>query len=238
MVEFYCMIKTEIQSSGFLLVNKPSGPTSHDIIDELRRITGIRKIGHAGTLDPFASGLLIIAVGRQATKEISRFVKMDKEYIAEIELGRESDTLDRTGKIKINQATKIINQGTVEKILEQFTGKQKQLPPMYSAKKVGGKKLYELARRGETIAREPAEIDIYELKILSYDWPKLKIKISCSSGTYIRSLVHDLGQALGCGALTSELERTAINGYNLTEANNLQTLQKNWQTYLIIRPVA
>jgi len=232
MVEFYCMIKIEFQPSGFLLVNKPSGPTSHDIIDELRQLTGIRKIGHAGTLDPFASGLLIVAVGRPATKEISRFVKMDKEYIAEILLGQESDTYDRTGNIKINSGVKIIGQEKIKKTLKKFVGKQKQLPPMYSAKKVGGKKLYELARRGETIAREPAEIDIYELKILSYDWPKLKIKISCSSGTYIRSLAHDLGQALGCGALTNELERTAINGYNLSEARQTAELKDNWEKYL------
>jgi len=233
MVEFYYMIKIEFQPSGFLLINKPSGPTSHDIIDGLRRITGIKKIGHAGTLDPFASGLLIVAVGRQATKEISRFVKMDKEYIAEVLLGQESDTFDRTGKITIKQNATIISQEKIKKALEQFAGRQKQLPPMYSAKKVGGKKLYELARRGETIERTPSVIEIFELKLLGYNWPKLKIKIRCSSGTYIRSLVHDLGQALGSGALTSELERTAINGYNLTEANNLQTLQKNWQTYLI-----
>jgi len=226
------MIEAELQSSGFLLVNKPSGPTSHDIIDQLRRITGIRKIGHAGTLDPFASGLLIVAVGRQATKDINRFVKMDKEYIAELMLGQESDTFDRTGKIKTNPGAKIIEQEKIKKTLERFNGKQKQLPPMYSAKKIGGRKLYDLARRGQTIERAPADIEIFELTQISYDWPKLKIKIRVSSGTYIRTLAHDLGQALGAGALVSELERTAINGYNLTEAGNLETLGKNWQSYL------
>lgn len=220
--------------SGFLLVNKPQGPTSHDIVNQLRRITGIRKIGHAGTLDPFASGLLIVAVGRQATKNISRFIKMGKEYIAELELGRTSDTFDRTGKTEIRPEAKEINRKTIKKILENFKGKQKQLPPMFSAKKIGGKKLYELARRGQTVERAPADIEISELKLLSYGWPKLKIKIRCSSGTYIRTLAHDLGQALGSGALASELERTAINGYNLSEARQTIELKDNWEKYLFV----
>jgi tRNA pseudouridine55 synthase len=218
--------------SGFLLINKPSGPTSHDIIDRLRRITGVRKIGHAGTLDPFASGLLIVAVERQATKELGRFVKMDKEYLAEIRFGCTSDTQDRTGKINIDPEAKAVGEEQVKEALERFVGKQNQLPPMYSAKKIGGRKLYELARRGETVERAAAEIEIFNLELLSFDWPKLKIRIRCSSGTYIRTLAHDLGQHLGCGALTEELERTAINGYNLKGAVKLPELQKNWQSYL------
>ena len=226
------MFENNFQSSGFLLVNKPNGPTSHDIIDELRKITGIRKIGHAGTLDPFASGLLIVAVGRQATKAISRFVKMDKEYIAELELGRTSDTYDRTGKIIVVQDPEIIRQEQIENILKKFIGKQKQLPPMYSAKKVGGQKLYELARRGATISRAPSEIEIFRLELLTYRWPKLKIKIHCSSGTYVRTLAYDLGLSLGCGALVSELERTAINGYNLSEAWTTVELKNDWISHL------
>ncbi|PIR66560.1 MAG: tRNA pseudouridine(55) synthase TruB [Parcubacteria group bacterium CG10_big_fil_rev_8_21_14_0_10_36_14] len=221
-------------NSGFLLIDKPSGPTSHDVIDELRRITGIRKIGHAGTLDPFASGLLIIAVGREATKNISRFVKQDKVYLAKLHLGAISDTYDKTGNI---QESGMMNQELgskeIEKILKEFEGKQKQIPPMFSAKKVGGKKLYELARKGEEIVREPVDIDIEYIKILDYKWPYLKIETRVSSGTYIRALAYDIGKKLGCGAYLEELERTSIGDYNLTRANELKKITRdNWEKCL------
>lgn len=240
----------ENRESGFMLINKPSGPTSHDIINKLRRITGIKKIGHAGTLDPFASGLLIVAVGREATREIDRFVKMDKEYVATLHLGGVTDTFDKTGKItnfqfsiftpqggtsnfQLNPKFQIPNEKQILGTLNCFIGKQKQIPPMFSAKKVGGKKLYELARKGIEIEREAADIEIYEIELLEYSWPVLKIKVRCSSGTYIRTLAGDIGEKLGCGAYLEELVRTMIGKYELNSAIFTDELQNaNWRLKL------
>jgi len=229
--------------SGFILVNKLSGPTSHDVVNSLRVLTGIKKIGHSGTLDPFASGLLIVAVGREATREIEKFVKLDKEYVATLYLGATTDTYDREGKISYKvestsnsagkEKLKIIDKNKIKKILKKFIGKQKQVPPMYSAKKVKGKKLYELARKGIEIEREANEVMIYKLEIGNYEWPFLKIKVKCSSGTYIRSLAHDIGNALGCGAYLEELERTEIGKYKLAKAIDVKKLDsKNWKDFL------
>ena len=203
---------------GFLLVDKPSGPTSHDVVDMIRKATGIRKVGHAGTLDPFATGLLIMAIGK-ATKKIQQFVGLDKTYEAELRLGATSDTMDRTGKITTTGSDpKVPRLAEVEKILEGFRGEIMQTPPMYSAKKIGGKKLYELARQGKTVERQARKIMIHGLTMLEYEWPTLKLRISVSSGTYIRSLAHDIGEALGCGAYLVELRRTAIAQYRIEEA--------------------
>lgn len=219
---------------GFILINKPSGPTSHDIIDKLRRITGLKKIGHAGTLDPLASGLLICAIGRAATKQIDSFVKQDKVYEAEMVLGATSDTYDSQGVI-VARDCKQLSRELIEKVLLKFTGEQDQIPPMYSAKKVAGKKLYELARQGIEIKREPCRIVISELELISYEWPKVKIRVACSSGTYIRSLVYDIGEELGVGAYMSALLRTRIGKFDLTGATQLETLtRENWTKYLLV----
>jgi len=225
------------QKSGFLIVNKPVGPTSHDIIAKLRKITGIKKIGHAGTLDPFASGVLVVAIGREATKEIGKFVKLDKEYIATLVLGATSDTYDNEGvKLKVESQKLKVGIKEVEDVLKRFTGLQKQVPPMFSAKKIGGKKLYELARKGIEVKRESVDINVYELELLKYECPILKIRTKVSSGTYIRSLGHDIGQALGCGAYLDALERTAVGGFRIEKTVGLDELyQGNWsQSFLII----
>ena len=219
--------------SGFILINKPKGPTSHDIVDKLRKITKIRKIGHAGTLDPLASGLMILAIGRKATKRISQFVKLDKEYIAKIKLGADTDTYDQEGKIIKEYNVKDLEKKQIKKVLKKFKGQQEQLPPMYSAKKIKGKKLYELARKGEDIERKPSKIEIYKIKLLSYNYPDLEIKIHCSSGTYIRSLAYDIGQELKSGAYLQELKRTKINKFKLKKAINLQDIAfDNYQQFL------
>ncbi len=202
--------------SGFLLVDKPTGPTSHDVVDMVRRALKIRRVGHAGTLDPFASGLLILAVGK-ATKEISKFVGLDKTYEAVIKLGATSDTMDRTGQVS-DVSCQMSGITEVKKVLAKFLGAQEQTPPMYSAKKVGGRRLYELAREGKEIERKPVKIFVHELELLSYDWPHLKIRTRVSSGAYIRALAHDIGAKLGCGAYLEELRRTAIGTYNVEDA--------------------
>lgn len=223
-----------INKSGFLLINKPVGPTSHDIVDKLRRITGIKKIGHAGTLDPFASGVLVMAIGREATREISKFVKLDKEYEALLHLGAVADTYDRTGDIQLLITNYQLRINDIEKVLEKFRGRQMQIPPMFSAKKVGGKKLYELARKGVEIERAPVEINIYELEVLNYAWPLFKLRVKCSSGTYIRSLAHDIGQELGTGAYLEELKRTAVGEFKIKDCFELDEIGKeDWEEKII-----
>jgi len=220
--------------SGFILINKPVGPTSHDIIDELRKITGIKKIGHAGTLDPFASGLLIVAIGREATRNIFQFIKQDKIYVAKLHLGAISDTYDRTGNLQnLTRPCQVLSLEKIKKILKTFEGKQKQTPPMYSAKKIGGKKLYELARKGEVVKREPSSIIIKYIKLLNFKWPWIEIEAHVSSGTYIRSLAHDIGKTLGCGAYLEDLIRTEIGKYKLNDAHSLNEINnENWPSYL------
>lgn len=230
------------QKSGFLIINKPVGPTSHDIIAKLRRITGIKKIGHAGTLDPFASGVLVVAVGREATKEISQFVKLDKEYIATLVLGVTTDTYDNEGvRLKVESRTlpagrqeSKVGIKEVEEVLKKFIGEQKQVPPMFSAKKINGKKLYELARKGIEVKREPVDVNIFSLELIEYEWPILKIRTKVSSGTYIRSLGHDIGQVLGCGAYLDALERTAVDKFFINDSVAIHVVNKeNWVDFLL-----
>ena len=218
--------------SGFLLINKRSGPTSHDVVDSLRIITGIRKIGHAGTLDPFASGLLLMALGRQATKRIDQFVKKDKTYIATLGLGTTTDTYDRKG-VKIEKDCIKPDEEKIKKVLNDFIGEQEQIPPMFSAKKIKGKKLYELARKGIEIERKPSQINIYNIKLLNFSWPVLKLEVHCSTGTYIRSLANDIGEKLNCGAYLEELERTKIGDFDIKKAYEVDNLTKdNWKGFL------
>lgn len=220
--------------SGFLLLDKPSGPTSHDMVYRLRRITGIKKIGHAGTLDPLASGLLIMAISRAATKQIDTLAKQTKVYEAIFEFGGTSDTDDRLGEIKKTANCHLISIVDLQSALKTFLGEQKQIPPMFSAKKIQGKKLYELARQGQVIERQPSIVTIEKIDLLDYKWPQAKLTITCSAGTYIRSIARDLGQQLGCGAYLAELRRTAIGDYLVNKAVNPEELTaENWTDYLI-----
>lgn len=205
------------EPTGFLLVDKPVGPTSHDVVDVARRALRTRKVGHAGTLDPFASGLLILAVGRM-TKEISKFVGLDKAYLAKLKLGASSDTMDRTGVIAEQKDCAPVSREAFEAALEKFRGEIDQVPPMYSAKKIGGKKLYELAREGKEVERAPVRVTVHELELISYAWPFAEIRTRVSSGTYIRALADDLGKSLACGAYLEELRRTKIGPHDVKDA--------------------
>ncbi|MEK7189215.1 MAG: tRNA pseudouridine(55) synthase TruB [Patescibacteria group bacterium] len=204
------------EKNGFLLANKTSGPTSHDAIYQLRKILGIKKIGHAGTLDPFAEGLLLVGIG-EATKLLRHYVGLDKEYEAILKLGAVSDTLDRTGTISKPQEVNITKKDVV-KVLRPFIGKQRQVPPMHSAKKIGGVRLYKLARQGKEVKRKPIEIEVYGIKLLSFNKDSLKIRCRVSSGTYIRALAADIGKKLKTGAYLEELKRTAIGDLKLKDA--------------------
>jgi len=206
------------------LINKPKGMASFGVVAYLRKITGIRKIGHAGTLDPLASGLLICAIGRSATKKIDIFLKQDKTYLAEIELGKVSDTYDAEGKIKkINFKNKPTRK-EIEKVLQMFIGEINQMPPIFSAKKIKGKKAYELAREGKMVKLKKNKVKIYQIKIIFYKFPFLKIKINCGSGTYIRSIAHDIGKKLKTGAVLTGLVRESIGKYSLKKSLELEKL--------------
>ena len=228
----------------FILINKPVGPTSHDIVNKLRKITGIKKIGHAGTLDPFAEGLLLVAISRESTREISKFVGLDKKYLATLKLGATSDTQDRTGVITLchpgpragiqKRGFRVkpgMTKADIIKTLKKFLGEQNQLPPMFSAKQIDGKRLYKLARQGKEIKRPTHKINIYKIKLIKY-LPKkneLVLEVACSSGTYIRALAEDIGQALGVGAYLEKLKRTEIGKFKLKKSAALEKLTpKNW----------
>ncbi|MCC5831781.1 MAG: tRNA pseudouridine(55) synthase TruB [Chlamydiales bacterium] len=200
---------------GILLVDKPQGRTSFSLIRSLRRLTGIRKIGHAGTLDPFATGVMVMLIGREYTRLSDKLLFQDKEYIAELSLGVSTDTYDCDGKV-VARSKKIPSFEQIENALGYFQGEIEQIPPMFSAKKIGGKKLYELARNGEEIERTPAIVKV-ETSLLTYNYPNLCLRIACSKGTYIRSIAHELGQRLGCGAHLSQLKRTRSGSFTIEE---------------------
>ena len=212
--------------TGFLLIDKPAGVTSHDVVDAIRRATGEKRVGHAGTLDPFATGLLLVGVGREATREFPKLVGLDKAYDGTLVLGAISDTQDGTGKIIPSPLPTPPTLLTLQSALPKFTGPLKQVPPMYSAKKQGGKKLYELARQGIEVERPPVDIVIHALELLSFEPPRATVRVRCSSGTYIRTLAHDIGQFLDCGAYLETLRRTSIGPFDLGEATPLGDITK------------
>ncbi len=199
-----------------LLIDKPAGLTSHDMVDRVRSIFKTKKVGHAGTLDPFATGLLIIGVG-EATKQLSNYMGLDKTYEATARLGATSTTFDPEGTITeiVVEARHGAPLQKIENALDKFRGGYEQKAPIFSAKKIAGKKLYELARNGKATEemRPRKNVTIHELTVLNYAWPYLKFRVRCSSGTYVRSLADDLGRELGCGAYLIELRRTAIGDF-------------------------
>jgi len=197
---------------GFLLIDKDKGMTSFDVIRVLKRRFNVKglKIGHSGTLDPVATGLMIIAVGK-ATKMLGKFLGADKTYIGTAKFGAVSDTYDSDGKVTETSNVAPISSDVIKKVIqESFVGKILQTPPKFSAKKVDGVRAYDLARKGAEFTLKPKEVEIYSFDILSFKWPYLEFSVGCSSGTYIRSLVHDLGQKLGVGAYMDSLRRTRI----------------------------
>jgi len=211
------------EPSGILLVNKPKGKTSFSLVAMLRRIYGVKTIGHAGTLDPFATGVMILLVGKTYTRMSDQFLGQDKEYEAVVRLGIVTDSYDCDG-VTISTSDKVPTLDEITQVVAKFQGKIMQTPPMYSAKKVNGKKLYELARKGITIERESREVTV-KITILSYEYPFLKIHVACSKGTYIRSLAYDIGNELGTGAHLSDLTRTRSGTFELKDCLDGTLLQ-------------
>lgn len=208
--------------TGIVIVDKPAGWTSQDVTARLRRVFGTRRIGHGGTLDPMATGVLPVFVGR-ATRGVEFFEHADKTYEAVLRLGTVTDTQDSTGTV-LEKRPAAVTEAEFRDILPKFTGKIAQIPPMYSAIKVNGKKLYELARAGKEVERKPREITIFSLELLEFSGETAKIRVHCSKGTYIRTLCHDIGAALGCGACMETLRRTAAGEYTLADSVGLDTL--------------
>ncbi len=217
-------VSEQKQREGLLLIDKPPSWTSFYLVKRLRALSNIQKIGHAGTLDPFATGVMVLLVGKKYTRLSDQFLSHDKEYAATIELGKSTSTYDPEGEI-LSTSDTIPSLEDIEKALLSFQGTILQVPPMYSAKKVGGKKLYELARKGIEIERKPCTIEI-SCNLLSYDYPNLKLSVQCSKGTYIRSLAHDLGQKLTCGGFLKELTRTRSGPFTLNECLDGNQLQE------------
>lgn len=210
----------------FLLINKPKGMTSHDVVYRVRRITGEKKVGHGGTLDPNATGLLIVGVGRESTKQLGEITKnTNKEYLAEITLGEERSTDDSEGKVVDVSDVKEITKEKVEKVVNSFIGEQEQIPPIYSAIKKDGKKAYQLARKGKEVKMEPRKVTVYEAEIVNYKFPVVEVRFKVSSGTYIRSLARDIGRKLGTYGYLSNLKRTKIGDYDLKNAVELDDLK-------------
>ena len=228
--------KSKIQNmiDGILIVDKPEGLTSHDVVARLRRILKTKRIGHTGTLDPFATGVLVILIGK-ATR-LAQFLDKDKkEYEATIRLGSETDTGDKTGELRImNYELRDVSDDELDNVLTSFQGEMEQTPPMFSAKKVAGKKLYELARKGIEIERKPVKVKIYEIEKMESGRQKMenentsdvKIRVVCSAGTYIRTLAEDIGKKLEMGAHLVALRRTGAGQFDLSKAVTLEELEE------------
>ncbi len=223
--------------SGVLVVDKPVGMTSHDVVQAIRTGTGLRRAGHTGTLDPRASGVLVILVGPAV--RLSEFVSAsDKRYQAIIRLGSTTDTFDADGKFTHAEQPVNVTEEQFEKVLSTFIGEIEQTPPPYSAVKVQGRKAYEIARQGEEVELAPRKITVHHLEVLEWAPPEVVIDVHCSSGTYVRSLANDLGTALGCGAYLVGLRRTKSGRFSLRDATPLRKLQEafhagNWYQFLI-----
>ena len=208
--------------NGILLVDKPAGWTSHDVVAKLRGVLGERRMGHSGTLDPMATGLLVVFAGR-ATRAVSFSENHTKCYEAHLRLGLTTDTQDTTGTV-LSRAERAVSRAELEAVLPQFRGDILQVPPMYSALKVDGKKLYEIARRGGEVARKARPVTIEELTVLGEADGDYALRVRCSKGTYIRTLCHDIGAALGCGGVMSALRRTEVGGYRVEDAHTMDEL--------------
>ncbi len=210
-------------NDGILLVNKEKGSTSFRLVSILRRLTKIEKIGHSGTLDPFATGLMVMLIGRNFTRQSDQFLGAEKEYEGVIYLGAATDTYDIEGKI-VSRSDKTPTLQELMAVLESFQGDILQVPPMYSAKKIQGKKLYDLARSGLTVERHPVKVHV-QIQLLRYEYPEAAIRVVCSKGTYIRSLAHDIGQLLGTGGHLTSLTRLRSGFFRLENAVAQEQLQ-------------
>lgn len=209
--------------NGIILIDKPQDWTSHDVVAKLRGILHERRIGHSGTLDPLATGLLVVFVGR-ATRAVEFAEADSKEYIAGLRLGLSTDTQDISGNV-IAECSDLPDEGAVRRAVNSFIGDIEQIPPMYSAIKIGGKKLYELARKGQSVERAPRKITVLSIEIIGREGGDYLLKIACSKGTYVRTLCNDIGALLGCGACMSSLRRVRAGAFSIEDAHSIDEVE-------------
>jgi tRNA pseudouridine55 synthase len=214
---------TQNGPEGILLVDKEKGPTSHDIVDKVRRLFGLKKVGHAGTLDPMATGLMILLVGR-ATKVSQYLMSLGKTYEGTLMLGIETDSQDAEGALVAEKPVPALEEQQVKTQMQTFLGDQYQMPPMFSAKKIQGQTLYKLARKGQTVEREPRIIHISRFDLTRFAPPEIDFVVASSKGAYVRTLAHDLGNKLGCGGHLCALRRTRIGDFEIARALTIETL--------------
>ncbi|MEX1112922.1 MAG: tRNA pseudouridine(55) synthase TruB [Patescibacteria group bacterium] len=218
---------------GFLLVDKPAGWTSHDVVAKVRGITGVKKVGHGGTLDPMATGLLVLGFGK-ATKQLERFMQGDKTYVAEVTLGATSDTDDAEGTVTPAKRPARPTGTEVEVTLGSFRGDFQQLPPVYSAIKTNGRKAYAEARKNRTVERKPRPVTVHEMVLLDYRWPSIRFRCRVSKGTYVRSIARDVGEKLGTGGYLSALRREAIGSLEVEAAVGIDAVtEQSWHGLVI-----
>ena len=222
-------------ANGILIVDKPEGWTSQDVVSKLRGVLHEKRVGHGGTLDPMATGVLPVFAGR-ATRAVEFFEHAEKAYETMLLLGTTTDTQDTTGTV-LETRPVTADEAAVRALLPRFTGVQQQLPPMYSAVKIGGKKLYELAREGKEIERKPREITVFSIELLHFENNSARLRIHCSKGTYIRTLCHDIGQALGCGGCMAALRRVQAGAYRLADAVTLDEILAHPEPQTLLKPV-
>ncbi|MFA6919307.1 MAG: tRNA pseudouridine(55) synthase TruB [Patescibacteria group bacterium] len=220
-----------------IAINKPKGPSSFQMIGQIRKITGIRKIGHAGTLDPLASGVLVVAIGRESTRQISQIVEKEKEYVAKIKFGLTSSTDDEAGEKKIISARKPRLE-EIEKIIPKFLGNIKQVPPQFSAIKIKGNRAYQMARAGQIVKFRERFVEIKNIEILNYKYPYLNIKVTTGPGAYIRSLARDIGQKLKVGAYMAELQRTRVGDYKIEDCLPLSKIKESMKNFNLIKSIS
>lgn len=211
-------------ANGILIVDKPADWTSQDVVSKLRGVFHEKRVGHGGTLDPMATGVLPVFFGR-ATRAVEFFEHAEKAYVAHLRLGTVTDTQDTTGNV-LETHPVTVSEEQIRSVLAQFLGQQEQIPPMYSAIKVGGKKLYELARAGKEVERKPRAITVFELELRAFSEGKAVIYVRCSKGTYVRTLCHDIGAALGCGGCMSSLRRTKSGVFSVDNAYTIAEIQE------------
>jgi tRNA pseudouridine55 synthase len=221
---------------GILNLDKPRGPTSHDIVGHVRRLTGVRRVGHTGTLDPMATGVLVLCLGK-ATRVVEYLMASRKVYTARVRLGESTDTYDAEGEI-VERAQVTVDRAQVEAALAPFRGSIMQAPPMFSAVKRGGVPLYRLARQGIEVEREPRPVEVYDLVLQAWEPPEFTLDVTVSAGTYVRTLAHDVGQALGCGGHLAGLTRRACGDFRLADSITIEELRSatsegRWQDFLV-----
>lgn len=221
--------------AGIIVMDKPADFTSFDVVAKLRGILHIKKIGHTGTLDPIATGVLVVCVGR-ATKLVSKLTAEEKIYEAGVLFGEKYDTGDITGKLMKNDSV-VITEDDFRTACQQFVGDIDQIPPMYSAKKVNGKKLYEYAREGIEVEREPERIHIYSIELLGFDFPHAQIRVHCSKGTYIRTLIEDISEAAGTVGTMESLRRTKNGDFSIEDAVTFEQLEAADDPWSLVKPV-